>query len=241
MVFQAYVMHYNSPRFYMELKHRSIHRYAIVTSGAFLLGSLLSILIGVAGFLTFKEKSQSYILNNYSTKDPLAIVCRVSVFLSTLLVYPLAFMGTRDGVLAIFHIPMDAPPSTLNTVSLSVLFLLTVGSVKFHDLGLINAVGGGTLATFLCIIFPALMYRQAVLDKHQFHQNHKDDLEEDDDELYDLVLEDNNIHDDNNNNNDYGNQGNKNKNEILQSYFVLFLMIIGTVLGSLGVYASLYM
>jgi hypothetical protein len=37
-----------------------------------------------------------------------------------------------------------------------------VAASFFHDLGLINAVGGGALATFLCFVFPALMYWQAI-------------------------------------------------------------------------------
>jgi amino acid permease len=45
---------------------------------------------------------------------------------------------------------------------LFLLTILTVMAVFVTDLGMINAIGGGTLATALVFVFPALMYQQAV-------------------------------------------------------------------------------
>jgi len=163
MVFNSYIMHYNTPRFYMELKRRSIPRFTQAVTYSFGLAALTLILIAGAGYWTFGENSSSYILNNYSPDDPLATASRIGVFLSTLLMYPIAFFGVRDGVLDVFGVPHYLQTSRcLDAISVLVLSVLTVGAIFFHDLGTINAVGGGALATFLCIIFPVLMYRQLV-------------------------------------------------------------------------------
>jgi hypothetical protein len=50
----------------------------------------------------------------------------------------------------------------MDVMTLLLLTILTVMAVFVTDLGMINAVGGGTLATALVFVFPALMYQQAV-------------------------------------------------------------------------------
>lgn len=163
MVFQSWVMHYNTPRFYKELKNASIPRFAQVVGYSFGMSATMYIAIAVAGFWTFGGNSQSYILNNYSSNDPLATASRVGVFISTLLIYPLAFIGVRDACLDVFSVPFTAiTPTFLNLFTVFLLTVLTILAIFFDDLGLINAVGGGAFATFLCFVFPALMYREAV-------------------------------------------------------------------------------
>ena len=163
MVFNSYIMHYNVPRFYTELKARSIPRFTVAVTWSFGLTSIILILIAGAGYLTFGDNSSSCILNNYSPDDPLATASRLGIFLSTLLMYPIALIGVRDGLLDTFRIPKHSRTvGFLNIISVLILFLSTICAVFFDDLGMINAVGGGTLATFLCIIFPAVMYRHLV-------------------------------------------------------------------------------
>jgi amino acid permease len=163
MVFQSYVMHYNAPRFYTELRDASVSRFTKTVGFSFGTASMMYISIAAAGFLTFGGNSSSYILNNYSPKDYLANVSRVGVFFSTLLIYPLAFIGVRDGLLDVFQLPPEwQTPRNMNIFTISVLSILTIFSILFNDLGLINAVGGGALATLLCFVFPALMYRQVI-------------------------------------------------------------------------------
>ena len=164
MVFNSYIMHYNTPRFYMELKDRSIPRFTLAVGGSFGIAAIILILIAGAGYLTFGEHSSPYILNNYSPEDPLATASRIGVFLSTLLMYPIAFFGVRDGILDVFGVPHYLQTTRyLDIVSVLVLSVLTICAIFFDDLSMINAVGGGALATFLCFIFPALMYRQLVV------------------------------------------------------------------------------
>jgi hypothetical protein len=149
----------------MELKNSTIPRYSRVVGYSFGIASAISVIIASAGFLTFGGHSSSFILNNYSPHDNFAFISRVGIFISTMLIYPLAFVGVRDGLFDVFQVPpyLRTDRKFITQFTIYLLSILTIGAIVFHDLGLINAVGGGTLATFLCFVFPALMYRRAVL------------------------------------------------------------------------------
>mmetsp|Transcript_13041 Transcript_13041/g.17072 ORF Transcript_13041/g.17072 Transcript_13041/m.17072 type:complete len:543 (+) Transcript_13041:49-1677(+) len=163
MAFEAYVMHYNSARFYAELKDANLTRFGGVVGGAFGFSAVVYAVIASIGYLTFGANSSSYILNNYSSKDPLATACRLLVAFSTLTTYPIVFTGFRDGVLNVLDIPPSRQTSSnLNVFSIVLLTALTVTAVFVTDLGLINAVGGGTLATVMVFVFPTIMYRKLV-------------------------------------------------------------------------------
>jgi amino acid permease len=156
-------MHYNSPRFFLELKNASIPRFVQAVGYSFGLSGIFYIVIAATGYLTFGGNSASYILNNYSANDPLATASRLAVGFSTLLTYPLAFFGVRDGCLDILQVPQHLQTkANLNVFTIVLLTILTIVPILIDDLGVINAVGGGCLATLLCFVFPALMYRQAI-------------------------------------------------------------------------------
>ena len=115
------------------------------------------------GFLTFGENADSYILNNYSSRDALATVSRIAIGLCSLVSYPLNFIGARDNCLDILGLTDEIDTTgKLNVFTLLLLTCLTVTSCFVTDLGLINSVGGGTTVTLVCFIFPALMFRQGL-------------------------------------------------------------------------------
>jgi amino acid permease len=170
---QAYVMHYNAPRFYTELKNPTMKRFTVAVEASFGFAALIYIGIASFGFLTFGGHCSSYILNNYSTKDPLATISRLAVGVSSLTTYPIAFIGFRDGVLDVLEVPLEKQTSwNLNALTLVLLTFLTVTALFITDLGFINAVGGGTLATAVVFVFPAIMYRRAAGADNRHHENH---------------------------------------------------------------------
>ena len=163
MIFTSFDMHYNSPRFYAELREASIPRFGQAVTYSFFFTSLIYSSIAVFGFLTFGENCDSYILNNYSPKDPLATLSRLAIGLCALVSYPLNYIGVRDNCLDIMGIA-DKVDSTvkLNVFTLVLLSILTVSSCFITDLGLINSVGGGSTVTLVCFVFPALMFWEGV-------------------------------------------------------------------------------
>ena len=163
MVFTSFDMHYNSPRFYAELRDASVPRFRQTVFYAFGLTAVVYFAIAVTGFLTFGEHSDTYILNNYSSKDPLATVSRLAIGMCALVSYPLNYIGVRDKCLDILGIAEQVDTTAkLNAFTVCLLALLTFTSCFVTDLGLINSVGGGTTVTMVDFVFPALMFREGI-------------------------------------------------------------------------------
>lgn len=163
MIFEAFVAHYNAPRFYSELQHASIPRFRMVVSHGFGASTILYIVIMCFGFLTFGGNCDGYILNNYSPHDPVMTTSRIFIAFSILFTYPVTFFGTRDGVLDILELPQEKQTSTnMNIITVTLLIIITVLAAVTTDLGLVNAVGGGSLATLIVFVFPAVMFSAAI-------------------------------------------------------------------------------
>jgi amino acid permease len=119
--------------------------------------------VAIVGFLTFGENCDSYILNNYSSKDVLATVSRIAIGFCSLVSYPLNFIGVRDNCLDILGIADKVETDAqVNVFTVLLLTILTITSCFVTDLGLINSVGGGTTVTLICFVFPALMFREGI-------------------------------------------------------------------------------
>ena len=84
MCYEAYVMHYNSARFYTELKGKTLPRFGIAVGSSFSISAVMYVVIASFGYLTFGGNSSGYILNNYSPYDPLATISRLAIGVSTL-------------------------------------------------------------------------------------------------------------------------------------------------------------
>jgi amino acid permease len=63
MVYEAFVAHYNAPRFLAELKHPTLSRYRLLVGSSFGASSVVYITMTAFGFLTFGGNCNGYILN----------------------------------------------------------------------------------------------------------------------------------------------------------------------------------
>lgn len=166
MVYTSFDMHYNGPRYYAELRDASILRFGQAVFYSFGAGSFLLFAIAAAGFLTFGGNSDSFILNNYSPKDPLATLSRIAIGLCALVAYPLNFIGVRNNCLDIFGIAEKIDTNVkFNAFTAFLLSILTGMSCFATDLGLINSIGGGTSVTMVAFVFPALMFCALIQNK----------------------------------------------------------------------------
>lgn len=84
----------------------------------------------------------------------------------------------------------------LNTLTIMMLSLITITAMFVTDLGVINSIGGGTIAVLMCFVFPAMMFRKAIGD------------------LGESAV----------------------KGQRLEVIMVLFLAIVGVVIGTTGVF-----
>lgn len=166
MLSNAYIAHFNAPKFFNELKNNTMARFNQVIGWSFGASIALYCIITGLGFLTFGAASNGLILNNYSTQDFLMSMARIAVAISVTGSYPLLFSGTRDGLLDLFKIPQEKRDIALfNKVTLAVLGLTTVVAAKLTDLGLVASVGGATFGTALVFVYPAIMFLKTQKDK----------------------------------------------------------------------------
>jgi len=157
----AYIAHFNAPKFYRELKNNTLPRFYQVVGWSFGISIALYSIISAMGFLTFGAASNGLILNNYSTKDVLMSFSRIAVTISLLFSYPLLFVGTRDGLLDLFKVPnKDRSVSVLNKYTFGILGVVTALVSQLTDLGLVSSIGGATCGTSLVFIYPAIMLRR---------------------------------------------------------------------------------
>eukprot|EP00980_Cylindrotheca_fusiformis_P001396 scaffold345_cov134-Cylindrotheca_fusiformis.AAC.7 len=163
MLSTAYMAHFNAPKFYNELKEKTLPNYYKVVTTSF--GAAISIfsLIAGVGFLTFGSASSGLILNNYSTKDSLMSLSRIAVAVSLVFSYPLAFVGARDGVSDLLK--LKRTPKTQNVLTLALLSAVTFAALNIADVSFVLALAGATLGNSLIYIFPALMFRGAIKKK----------------------------------------------------------------------------
>ena len=177
MVFMSFDMHYNSPRFYTELKDASVPRFATVCASAFGIVSFLYFSIAVVGYLTFGAHSDSFILDNYSAKDPLAALARLCMGFSALLTYPLNFMGLRDNLLDLLGLTDEfKTPGKLRVFIVLLLTVCVTMACFITDLGLISSIGGGTSVALVAFILPAFMFKAAVKNYYANHYYEKQSL-----------------------------------------------------------------
>lgn len=159
MLSNAYIAHFNAPKFLKELKNNTMSRFHQVIAWSF--GSAVAIfgIMTAFGFLTFGGSSNGLILNNYSNSDALASLSRIAVAVSITASYPLIFQGARDGLLDLFKVaPKDRSDSLLNKVTIAAIVVVTALASRLTDLGLVASVGGATFGTALVFIYPAVMF-----------------------------------------------------------------------------------
>lgn len=78
---------------------------------------------------------------------------------------PLTYKGLFFCAQDVLSIPPERHTNrNLNVLTVILLFLITITAMVVTDLGIINAVGGGSIATCICIIFPYTMFRKAIQD-----------------------------------------------------------------------------
>jgi sodium-coupled neutral amino acid transporter 2 len=104
----AFTAHYNAPRYYRELKGRSVPKFKKVVFTAMGFCGSAYALCGFCGYLVFGDATVGDVLKNFQDSYPLALVGRLILAFVVIMTFPLANHSLRDR-LVYLHCASRAP------------------------------------------------------------------------------------------------------------------------------------
>ncbi|KAI9879550.1 MAG: hypothetical protein M1830_006100 [Pleopsidium flavum] len=154
----AFVCHHNSLLIYGSLKKPTMDRFARVTHYSTGISMVACMAMALAGFLTFGNKTQGNVLNNFPTDNIMVNIARFCFGLNMLTTLPLEAFVCRE-VMTNYWFP-DEPwnPNRHLIFSTSLVLSAMMMSLLTCDLGAVFELIGATSACALAYILPPLCY-----------------------------------------------------------------------------------
>lgn len=154
----AFVCHHNSLLIYGSLKKPTMDRFARVTHYSTSISMLACLIMALAGFLTFGDKTQGNVLNNFPTDNVMVNIARFCFGLNMLTTFPLEAFVCRE-VMTNYWFP-DEPwnPNRHLIFTTSLTITAMTMSLLTCDLGAVFELFGATSACALAYILPPLCY-----------------------------------------------------------------------------------
>ncbi|KAJ0124918.1 transmembrane transporter [Diaporthe amygdali] len=154
----AFVCHHNSLLIYGSLKTPTIDRFSRVTHFSTGVSMLACLLMALAGFITFGDKTLGNILNNFPADNTMVNIARLCLGLNMLTTLPLEAFVCRE-VMLNYYFPGEPFNMHLHLIfSTSLVVSATVLSVMTCDLGSVFELVGATSACAMAYILPPLCY-----------------------------------------------------------------------------------
>ncbi|KAK3304576.1 transmembrane amino acid transporter protein-domain-containing protein [Chaetomium strumarium] len=154
----AFVCHHNSLLIYGSLEKPTIDRFAKVTHYSTAVSMFACLFMALAGFLTFGDKTQGNVLNNFPPDNTMVNVARLCFGLNMLTTLPLEAFVCRE-VMLNYYFPGEPFNMNLHLIfSSSLVFTAMVLSLVTCDLGTVFDLVGGTSAAAMAYILPPLCY-----------------------------------------------------------------------------------
>ncbi|KAJ2765442.1 hypothetical protein IWQ56_004094 [Coemansia nantahalensis] len=154
----AFVCHHNSFMIYGSLRKPTLNRYFEVIRISTLASTAVSLVIAVAGYLCFRDRTQGNILNNFP-QDSLPInIARLLFALNMIATFPMETLVAREVVEELFF--GGRAFSLRRHVAITTCLCaasLAVGETVCN-LGLLLELTGGLSASFLAFILPPACY-----------------------------------------------------------------------------------
>lgn len=158
MAATAYLVHFSAYDFYSDLKDNSLKRFGLLSLLGFGGTCAISILMMSLGFLTFGGHSAGLILNNYSTQDAGATMCRVVMAISLIGSYPIFFRGIKSAFVDLFYKNKEITDGFSSSLTKMLLASLAGLSLVLKNAGFMISFVGAVMGSAIIYIFPPIMY-----------------------------------------------------------------------------------
>jgi len=162
----AFIAHYNAPKYYQEMKNRSIQKFATAVAIALSFCGMIYVGVALFGYLTFGSSTESDILENFGDDDTAALIGRVAMSQVVLFTYPLAFNALRQSALSL--IVTFSPETNIHTprlfysVTTTLVALTFIPGSTIEDIGVVLDYKGATLGGLIGFGYGAMMYLSIV-------------------------------------------------------------------------------
>ncbi|KAI1471175.1 transmembrane amino acid transporter protein-domain-containing protein [Daldinia caldariorum] len=154
----AFVCQHNSLLIYGSLKTPTIDRFAKVTHYSTGISMLACMIMALAGFLTFGDKTLGNVLNNFPADNTMVTIARLCFGLNMLTTLPLEAFVCRE-VMMNYWFPNEPFNMNLHLIFSSALVVSAMTlSLLTCDLGVVFELVGATSACALAYILPPLCY-----------------------------------------------------------------------------------
>uniref|UniRef100_A0A7S4QQW1 Amino acid transporter transmembrane domain-containing protein n=2 Tax=Ditylum brightwellii TaxID=49249 RepID=A0A7S4QQW1_9STRA len=158
MAATGYLVHFTAPEFYNELKDNTLTRFGKLTSCGFLGTAIISIVMMSFGYLTFGGSCAGMILNNYSTQDVGAAVCRFFTAFSLIGTYPFMFGGLRSAFFQLAYDGKKVSEKTRRNFTRMTLTGITCLALVLKDAGFVVSLIGALMGSAIIYIFPSMLF-----------------------------------------------------------------------------------
>ncbi|CAI6338343.1 unnamed protein product [Periconia digitata] len=154
----AFVCHHNSLLIYGSLRTPTIDRFSRVTHYSTGISLVACLTMALFGFLTFGDKTQGNLLNNFPNDNLMVNIARLFFGLNMLTTLPLEAFVCRE-VMNNFWFPDEPYQPNRHMIFTSALVVSAVAlSLLTCDLGIVFELFGATSACALAYILPPLCY-----------------------------------------------------------------------------------
>lgn len=167
MTATAFLVHMASPEFYQTLQTPTIARFGKLSAIGFGLTALISIFMMAVGFLTFGGASNGMILNNYSTLDAGATLCRLLTGISLLGSYAFLSNAMKKAYYQIFHKGEEITDKIHHQTSRLLVGTLTGLALLIDDAGFVCSLTGAVLGSALIYMIPSYLFLKST--KRRLH------------------------------------------------------------------------
>ncbi|KAF4907435.1 Vacuolar amino acid transporter 2 [Colletotrichum viniferum] len=154
----AFVCHHNSLLIYGSLKTPTIDRFSRVTHYSVGISTVACLIVALAGFLTFGDKTLGNVLNNFPADNVMVTIARLCFGLNMLTTLPLEAFVCRE---VMFNYFFPGEPFNMNLhliFSSSLVVSAMIMSLVTCDVGAVFELVGATSACAIAYILPPLCY-----------------------------------------------------------------------------------
>ncbi|KAF9968351.1 hypothetical protein BGZ70_004749 [Mortierella alpina] len=154
----AFVCHHNSFLIFGSLQKPTINRVKIVTHMSMMVSLLACLILALSGFMTFSDKTQGNILNNFPSDNFIINIARFCFGVNMFTTLPLEAFVCREVIETYYFAGRPFSMQRHFAITTGLVGVALVIALLTCDLGFVLEVTGGFSATALAFILPPMCY-----------------------------------------------------------------------------------